>query len=278
MEKCLMRSGTTEFNLSQYSKLETCSLPQYASPASVAVPKVLWKYPSAALTLARNEIHLWRVRLDQALADVDPFNAMLSEDESGRAARYHFERDRRRFTLRRALLREILSRYLDTEPAGLRFAYGPCGKPALAFPRDDNLHFNLSHSDGLALYAVTREGAIGVDIERVRVIREAGQIAARFFSPQEVAEWRSLPGDQRPEWFLRHWSRKEAGLKMSGQGLFDATAPALSQREGAERNGATSWPQCSGLGRAGVRVLYELTPAPEYVGALALAAPGVVRG
>lgn len=275
MGQRITRIATILSNLGQCCRLEIHPRPENIAQASVATPDLPWEQPPKVLTLARGEIHLWRAQLDQQVADLDQFNPILSEDEKMRAARYRFEKDRRSFTLRRSLLRLILGRYLEIEPARLQFSYGHWGKPALAHPRDGNLHFNLSHSDGVALYAVTHDGAVGVDIERVRVIQEARQIADRFFSPQEVAAWLSLPGDEQPESFLRHWSRKEACLKATGRGLFDITEPASSRPKKVERNEPANGPHCSGPPTADV--FYELTPADEYVGALAIAVPGQVR-
>ncbi len=91
----------------------------------------------------------------------------LSSDELARAARFHFERDRTRFSVARAALREILAHYLGTSPAEIAFVYGDHGKPALAPPYGD-LRFNLSHSHDLALCAVARGSEVGVDVERIR--------------------------------------------------------------------------------------------------------------
>src|SRR5882672_4224862 len=99
-----MRSVTAQLNLSQYCRFETYLQPQNTTPVSVATPNLLWEQPAQALTLASSEIHLWRASLDQHVAGLDQFTEMLSEDEIVRGARYRFDRDRRRFILRRALL------------------------------------------------------------------------------------------------------------------------------------------------------------------------------
>jgi 4'-phosphopantetheinyl transferase len=266
-KKKRLGEGISGNHVSQYCRLEIHLRQKAADATPLFARTLLWEYPRQTLSLAREEIHLWRARLDQHVADLDQFNAMLSEDESGRATRYRFEKDRRRFVLRRALLRVILSRYLETQPALLQFSYGSAGKPALAHYGDD-LHFNVSHSDGMALYAVTRDGPIGVDIERVRMIQEAEQISAQYFSREETTRWRSLPNDQQAECFLRHWSCKEAWLKMSGRGIFDAAKPT---RSGTDPTGAQIPDAQTG------EILYELTPATGYVAALALAIPSGAR-
>jgi 4'-phosphopantetheinyl transferase len=144
---------------------------------------------------------------------------VLSADERDRAARFHFDRDRRRFMAGRGLLRLILARYLDRPPGSLRLSYGPRGKPALAESRGTPpLRFNVSHAAGLALYAVGRDRELGVDVERIAPELEAG-IAERFFSPREVAALARVPPDRRSESFFACWTRKEAYVKAKGDGL-----------------------------------------------------------
>jgi 4'-phosphopantetheinyl transferase len=80
------------------------------------------------------------------------------------------------------------------EPGQLRFCYSDHGKPSLVpTSGQKTLSFSLSHSDGLALYAITRGREIGIDLERVYPVPEAEQIAEHFFSAQENAAFRTLP-------------------------------------------------------------------------------------
>ena len=80
----------------------------------------------------------------------------------------------------------------------------------------------MSYSNGLALIAGTRHAALGVDIERVRSVPEADQIAAKFFSPREGAMLHAIPAEQKMEAFFHCWTRKEAYLKATGEGIADA--------------------------------------------------------
>jgi len=141
-------------------------------------------------------------------------------DERMRAERFHFERDRKRFIVRRGILRTILGCYLSIEPSRLRFCYGKNGKPALADTSGKGrIRFNLSHSEGLALVAFTRDREIGVDIEHIRDISEMEQIAERFFSVREYTVFRVLPKSKKKEAFFNCWVRKEAFTKAIGDGL-----------------------------------------------------------
>src|SRR5690348_10232023 len=90
-----------------------------------------------------HDAHVWLVDLDREPADA--VRALLSEDESARADRYHFARDTARYVVGRAALRQILALYLRASPRELIFRYGGNGKPALA-QGETALRFNLSHS------------------------------------------------------------------------------------------------------------------------------------
>ena len=153
--------------------------------------------------------------LDHPSARIAGFAALLSPDEAARAGRFIHVTDRNRFIAGRAGLRLALGSILQADPAGIRFEYGHSGKPALA---TGNLHFNLAHSKERALLAVTRAAEVGVDIEAV-VSLEFDDIADRFFSPDECAEYRLFTPERRPEAFFRCWTRKEAIIKAVGDGL-----------------------------------------------------------
>src|SRR6185503_5297431 len=147
-------------------------------------------------------------------------SAWLCEAERGRAARCRFDRDRRRFIVARARLRQLLAARLGVRPESVEFAYGSNGKPALAQRfGGTGLSFSLSHCDELALYAFSRARAVGIDVEAIRVVREADDIAARFFSRRENRAYRALAPGERPLGFLRCWTRKEALVKALGGGL-----------------------------------------------------------
>lgn len=141
---------------------------------------------------------------------------MLAAHERREAARLRFAHDRRRFLVRRGLLRAILARYVGGDPAELAFVHGAHGKPALAY---GEVQFSTSHSGDLALYAVSGNRRLGVDVERLRPVPGALSIARCLFAPSEVAALEELPDDERDEAFLRCWVRKEAYVKGRGEGL-----------------------------------------------------------
>ena len=218
----------------------------------------------AAQRLSPDEVHVWSADLDR-LPEAELGEA-LSADERERARRFRFDRDRRRFTTARGLLRRLLGRYLGRDPAGLRFAYGPRGKPSLG--EGHGLRFNVSHSGGLALLAFAWDRELGVDVEEEREVREAADIARRYFSPREEEELRRLREDQRQAAFFRCWTRKEAFIKATGDGLsrpLDAFDVTLRPGEPARLLRVAGEPEAESR-----FWLEDLRPAPGFAGALAV--------
>ena len=180
----------------------------------------LWSPAPKDLILADNEVHVWRAQLELPSSQVQRLRGILTEDELDRANRFSFEIDRQRFIAARGILRSILSRYITIEPSHLRFNYNQYGKPLLAPEFSSNLlNFNLSHSGSMALYAITRNMEIGIDVERVCSDFEYEEIAKCFFSVDEVAMLHTIPTEKKLEAFYHCWIRKEAYVKAHGKGL-----------------------------------------------------------
>jgi len=221
--------------------------------------------------LGKRDVHLWRVDLNQTLAIIERCRQLLSVDEQARANRFHFESDRQHFIVARGCLRTILARYLEIDPRAVQFSYASHGKPELASPTSQAqpLNFNLAHSGGLALYAFTRVGEIGVDLEHIRPEFTGDDIARRFFSSDEVGRLTGLPANMRHEAFFNCWTRKEAFLKAKGIGLslpldqFDVTlAPDEPAALLRTRWDETETPRWS---------LEAIDVGPGYVAAVAVA-------
>ena len=233
---------------------------------------VPWTSPPAKLVLAARDVHVWRVALDEPREIVDRLRQFLSLDELARADRFHFDKDRRHFIVARGYLRTLLSRYLNIFPAEIRFTYAEHGKPELAASMAWELKFNLAHSGGLAAFAFTRVGEIGVDLEHIRPEFTGADIARRFFSAREVARLDRLPAAARPNAFFNCWTRKEAFIKAKGIGLslaldqFDVTLapdePAALLRTRWDETEASRWS------------LQALDVGPGYVGAVAVESHG----
>lgn len=183
-----------------------------------------WHIPPTDLSLPLDEVHIWRVSLEGSPAMLQRCETVLSPSERTRAQRYVFERDRRRWTIARATLRLLLSRYLDTEPALLEFDLNEFGKPSLAHPCEDDMQmqFNLSHSAEIALYAFTRGRLVGIDVEYMRSDLDYDGMARHSFSLQEQQLLRNLVGGEKRRTFFRGWTCKEAYAKALGKGFSQA--------------------------------------------------------
>ncbi len=182
-------------------------------------PGMCWRPAPPRTLIEDGEVHLWRVSCKSAQKHCGSLEPLLSSDEVTRANHFRFSKDRERFIVARGMLRIILSRYLERTPREIDFCYGPHGKPALAEESRDLLHFNLSHSGEIVLYAVAADREIGVDIEGIREDIPVLQIAAHFFSSREYAALCALPAQARAAAFFACWTGKEAYTKAVGQGL-----------------------------------------------------------
>jgi 4'-phosphopantetheinyl transferase len=204
----------------------------------------------------RDEVHVWCASLVAAGRDMAAMEVCLSPDEHRRAGAFHFEDDRRRLVVRRAVLRALLGRYLAVQPDQVAFTYGPNGKPTLdpSFV-SARLHFNASHSNDLALFAVASDREVGVDLEWIRPMADMLSIAEHHFSNAEQATLISANPAERLETFFSCWTRKEAFVKATGEGLsrpLDAIDVSIVR----------GW---------SVR---HLVPAPNFTGAVAAAGEG----
>ena len=219
--------------------------------------------------LLPGEIHVWAISLDVTPGALATLETALCPAERERAARFRFEQHRNRFIAGRGLLRNILSSYLNARPQTLEFCSGPNGKPALAnLSTVNDLQFNLAHSEGLALAAVTTAGEVGVDVERVRVLDDAEELVRRFFSRSEAEIFRELPPALKPAAFFNLWTRKEAFLKATGEGIAHSmhrVEVSFLPGESARFAGLPA-----DLGDPNAWVLRDLAPAPGFAAALAV--------
>ena len=243
-----------------------------------------WASPPEILMLAKGEVHVWRAFLDLPQPQIQALEQILADDERTRAQRFRFSKDRTHFIAARGLLRTILGRYLLQDPQTLSFSYNAYGKPSLTESgqrattrvaptvsgrmKEDALSFNLTHAHRMALYAITRNRAVGVDVEYIQRQMEWESVAERFFSPYEVRMLKAVSPDMRHVAFFNCWTRKEAYIKARGMGLsleldsFDVSltpgepAALLNIRE--EGQDISNWS------------LHDLYPGGDYIAALAV--------
>jgi 4'-phosphopantetheinyl transferase len=153
-------------------------------------------------------------------SDVQRWLRTLDREERERAARFLIEADRREFIAAHALLRAMLTYYLDLPPLAWRFLVDANGKPSI----DPNIgapeiEFNISHTRGLVAVALASHGAIGVDVEEINHSRADLAIAEAYFAGSEVEILRRAPPSERAHCFFRLWTLKEAYIKAIGKGL-----------------------------------------------------------
>lgn len=165
---------------------------------------------------------VWLMRLSLLVDDgeLGRLHAILSADERQRAARGHPD-VRRRFVACRGRLRMLFARMLHVEPGAIRFCYGEQGKPALAGESAQGWKFNVSHSEDVAIVAVSR-AEVGVDLELMRdrhAFESLSTAAPLILAEVERRAWLTLPSEDRIGALLQTWVAKEALLKAVGQGI-----------------------------------------------------------
>ncbi|MDY7231645.1 4'-phosphopantetheinyl transferase family protein [Hyalangium rubrum] len=173
------------------------------------------------MSLPPDEVHVW-ITEPERITDprlLEAYLALLDRAERERHQRFHFEKHRRQYLVSHALVRLCLSRYAAVPPEAWSFVTNDHGCPRIAGEGSPRLRFNLSHTDGMAICAVTSEADVGVDVEDAMRPGETVGIADRFFAPAEVAALRGLPVEKQRERFFEYWTLKEAYIKARGMGL-----------------------------------------------------------
>jgi len=168
-----------------------------------------------------DKVDLWYVDFaevgDAALAH---YGELLNAEERVRRDRFVFDRDRRAYAVSHALVRTVLSTYVDVAAARWQFSANAYGRPEIAGDQANcGLRFNLSHTRGAALIGVVWGREMGVDIEAVERSTSVVELADRYFSPPEVVDLMQLPEPRRRDAFFDYWTLKESYIKARGMGL-----------------------------------------------------------
>lgn len=208
---------------------------------------------SGRFVLPSSEVHVWQSGLNASEETLERLSRLLSADERLRAERFAFAHLRMRFIVARGVLRTLVGLYAGIAPEEVVFAYGKFGKPALnPNPHANPIGFNVSHSGDFALFAFVLSGEVGVDIEYMDEGADALSLAEQFLSPQEYSAIFNLPSAERNRAFYRRWTRKEALLKATGEGI----------------GGGLS--SCAGVGETELRKTFELLAPAGYQAAVAV--------
>lgn len=175
---------------------------------------VYWENPD--VNIYKNidtQVHIWRISISESLSLLNKFRAILNPGELIRAKKYHQQKHNNRFIISRAAQRIILSKYLNTPAIALDFVLGENKKPKLAGTH--NICYNLSHSGNWILLAITT-AEVGVDVEFIDTNFDYRDILPDNFSVEESTYVYEKDSIER---FFTLWTRKEAILKATGQGL-----------------------------------------------------------
>lgn len=175
---------------------------------------------NAAVSCFRLEdrtVHVWVIPIRPSDFKVTGFHDLLSSEERTRSRKFRFDHLRQSFIFTRGTLRILLGRYLELAPEAISFRYSGTGKPYVDI--ETSLRFNTSHSGDIVLFAFARNCDVGVDVEQIRALPDMDGIVHRFFCPEEVSQFTLLPPAERENAFFHCWTRKEAYLKATGNGL-----------------------------------------------------------
>ncbi len=165
-------------------------------------------------------IVVWMARLSQAQDSIASLEPCLDALDRERGARFRFPEDRARFVLGRALVRKCLGAYLQQAPETIELSYTERDRPVLA--HDEGIQFSLTHTHDLVAVAVTANAQIGIDLERVKATPDLPALAERILSAQDLQAFQALPPQEALAAFFRVWTRKEAYLKATGEGITEA--------------------------------------------------------
>ena len=196
--------------------------------AAVTIPE--WQIVAGVPPLDKRRIHVWLLEIDKA--EPSTVEGVLSRPELERAAAFRFPIHRDEFVIARGALRFLLGRYLEISPGDVEIEYAQNGKPYLRAAADRNIQFNLSHSGNYAVFAFSNAVELGIDIERHQshVIDEG--LLKQCLTDAENERYRIAPNDCKVQSFFDTWARKEAYMKLKGEGMsippneFELSSPA----------------------------------------------------
>jgi len=229
----------------------------------------MWAISPERLSLEAGGLHVWRASLDLPVAARERLDGVLTPGEQEQCGRFVRAGDRARCAAARASLRVVLGKYVHADPQLLPIAAEASGKPFLA---SGDIHFNMSHSDDLALIAVSRGRRVGIDIERIRGLRDMDAILDGFFSDGERASLQSRTGEERVQAFFLFWTRREAAAKAIGLGIYEAFARLdLPPRDPDTTGFRVELPESrAGTGVTAGWWMRDIHPAAGFAGALCI--------
>jgi len=219
--------------------------------------------------LSSQSIHIWTVNVDFENSEkIRYYSQFLSPDELKKANNFRFNKDRYCAITARYVLRMLSSKYLNIDIKDIEFSYGDKGKPKYNF--ETSLQFNISHSEAMILLGFVHNNDLGVDIEFIKPNFDPIEIAEHFFSLQEIEELKQREKSDLDNAFFRCWTRKEALIKATGDGLsfpLHKFSVSMDRDDKAEilnmswNEDPKSW------------MMYSFKPKQDYIAAITLKSP-----
>ncbi|MCG8576191.1 MAG: 4'-phosphopantetheinyl transferase superfamily protein [Flavobacteriales bacterium] len=166
--------------------------------------------------LTAKEIHLWRVSLNPSQEVLLSCQNALSTAEKGRVEFFSFDQVKQNYLVSQGVLRVLLGKYLGINPQEVELGRHSKGKPFCK--QDPNLYFNISNSGGKCVYAFSRKGEIGIDLEKIRPLSDLDEMIEKNFSAQEQSYIQKKSAEKLRRFFL-FWTIKESYLKAIGEGM-----------------------------------------------------------
>ena len=179
-----------------------------------------WQTEPSDLGISPQHVDIWLTSTELGEEQARAYRESLSQGELARAQKFESDAKYREYIVTRGLLRQVLTSMAGLDIAGVDFLDGEHGKPCLdSRVAGETIAFNVSHSHGLALVALTPEGRLGVDLEKIRPEVDWLPLARRYFSGTEFRALDEFPEDLRLKAFFTCWTRKEAFVKALGAGV-----------------------------------------------------------
>lgn len=172
--------------------------------------------PGEFPTLEKEEVHIWTVSVHGIRSQLHHLKSLLTEAETGKISFYKFEHTQHSYIATQAVLRVLLSLYLDIKPKEVQIGVRSKGKPFLIHDRP--IFFNISNSDGVCVFAFSGDGEVGIDIERIRKMPDIEQLIQKNLTSREK-EYVLKDPEKKLKRFFRFWTFKESYLKAIGEGM-----------------------------------------------------------
>ena len=216
--------------------------------------------------IQNKEVNIWQINFYVSEKEIAFLYSFLSQDETKKASKFKFKKDRNCSIITRGALRLLSGQYLNLNPKDITFKYGDFGKPY--FDLESTLKFNVSHSGNMAIIGFVLNDDIGVDIEEIKTNFDVFEIASNNFSGSEIQSLKKLPSDIQVKGFYRCWTRKESFIKAKAKGLsfpLDSFSVSIDSDDKAGLL-ETKWDK----NEKDLWQLFSFSPQENYLGAVSV--------